>query len=190
MKIIKAIKNIIKRIIALEEDRSLKTWQDIEYFNKDWEKRIQRMAQYIRSGSTVLDLGCGQMWTIKFLPKNCKYIPVDYVKRNEEVIVCDFNKYEFPDLKVDIAFVSGCLEYVNDYEWFVKKITDCSNIAIVSYCALEDFPDLEERKNHAWVNHLRKVDLIEIFRENGFSLEKEDKTDSNNTIFVFRTVNE
>ena len=163
-----------------------KKWKDIEYFDPVWKDRIQMMAKLIPSNKKVLDLGCGEMWTKQFLQDGCTYYPVDYTNRgNQSIIICNFNKYEFPEIEVDFCFVSGCLEYVSDFEWFIKQISNVSQSCVISYCTLEKFPDLQKRKNRTWSNHLTKDALIKQFLNVGFKLIHEDITNSNNTIFLF-----
>jgi hypothetical protein len=168
--------------------KKIKTWENIEYFDESWKARISKMTNYISPGSSVLDLGCGKMWTREFIPADCIYIPVDYVRRDDHTIVCDFNKNEFPGSKADFAFVSGCLEYVKDYEWFIKQIANSSKKCILSYCTLEKFPDIKERENLTWVNNLKRDDVVKLFENNNFKLFNEDITESNNSIFVFHKI--
>lgn len=182
----KLIKKLLRKLFWFRKKDKVKTWQDIEYFNESWKNRIKQMTQYISPNSIVLDLGCGQMWTNEFLPINCKYIAVDYIKRDEKSIVCDFNQHQFTDINADIAFVSGCFEYVVDYNWFVNKIATYCNACVISYCTLEAFPNLQERKGLTWVNHLTKAEFINLFLNANFTLEKEDTTQTNNTIFIFK----
>ncbi len=144
------------------------------------------MATYIDPKTRVLDLGCGKMWLSEVLPKDCIYVPVDYVKRSDKTLVFDFNKYEFPGIPVDVAFVSGCLEYVEDFGWFIGEISKYSQTCIVSYCLLEQFPDIRVRRELAWVNNLDKLQLINLFVESGFKIIKEDITQTNNSIFIFK----
>lgn len=177
MKIIKNIKNIIWK---------KETWKDIEYFNEEWKNRIKLMSTYIEKNSTIIDLGCGEMWTKEFLPLGCNYYAVDYKKRSNDTIICDFNNYQFPNLNVDISFVSGCLEYIDDYLWFIKQITCFSNKCILSYCTIENFPDINDRKKKTWVNNLSRNEIVNIFKSAGFSLINEDVTISKNVIFVFK----
>jgi hypothetical protein len=175
--IFKLLKNLVKRKT---------TWKDAEYFDEAWKNRIKQMAAFIPQNATVLDLGCGKEWLKEFLPYNCCYWGCDYVSRNYETIICDFNKYQFPNLQVDICFVSGCLEYVEDYSWFIQKITEVSNYCIISYCSIDYFPNLKERTQRHWVNHLRNEELIDIFLKFNFSIEAITLTQTNNLILVFK----
>lgn len=176
------IKNLIKRFLPSSKVQK-KEWKDIEYFDTAWMNRTKTMASYIPVDKTVLDLGCGQMWLKNFL-KMKAYYPVDYKKRGDETIVCNFNKHEFPNVNTDYVFVAGCMEYVVDFEWFVKQIVTHSNNCVISYCCLEEFPDLDRRRGLTWVNNLSKNDLIKLFTSNGMTLIAEDECASN-SIFVF-----
>lgn len=159
-------------------------WQEFEYFDEAWQNRIRLMAGFIQPKSCVMDLGCGQLWLKNFLA-GCKYIPVDYTKRDAETIVCDFNKYQFPDRDVDCAFVSGCLEYVIDVEWFIGKIAEQANSCILSYCTIEKFPSISARESLGWQHNLTALDIERIFKSKGMRLTHMTETETKNTIFVF-----
>jgi hypothetical protein len=128
-------------------------WQNIEYFDADWKKRICKMAELIGDEKVILDLGCGKMWLRQFLGPEKVYLGCDYVKRDADTIVCDFNKYQFPDCQADLCFVSGCLEYVEDLNWFFDEIARHALVLVVSYCTYELSPDIRLRKSLGWVNH-------------------------------------
>ena len=160
------------------------TWQELEHFNESWKARIQEMAVVIDPASRVMDLGCGKMWLREFLP-NCTYIPVDYCDRGGQNIVCDFNQYQFPDCSVDCAFVSGCLEYLDDPNWFVGKIAGCSSRCVISYCTMEHYGNTSERLSRGWRNGLHAADLIDMFQRRGMVLSTRWLSTTGNTIFVF-----
>lgn len=160
-------------------------WRDIEYFDNSWKDRIRRMAGNIPPNATVMDLGAGEMFLKEFVGPN-HYFGADYIKRDPGIMVCDFNKYQFPSARTDVAFVSGCLEYVRDYRWFIGKIASSCNMAVVSYCTRDLLPDIEWRRKQAWRNHLKKRRLIELFEGNGMFLRKEEMTPTRNSIFVFQ----
>jgi hypothetical protein len=161
-----------------------RSWQGLEYFDESWKKRIEEMASYISPGESVIDLGCGKMW-LKPLLKNHSYHGVDYKRRDEDTIVADFNNHEFPDMVADVAFVSGALEYVEDYEWFIRQVCSHSSRCILSYCTTEQYPDLKSRKEKAWKSHLSRSFLLELFTKNGMCLDAENTAVAQNPIFVF-----
>jgi hypothetical protein len=161
-------------------------WKDFEYFDTAWMERIRLMAGYIpvETGS-VIDIGCGKMWLKKFIPVSCMYYGVDYIYRGESSHIYDLNKHEFPDDTFDIAFVSGCLEYINDYEWLIKRIALQSSKCIISYCTFDLFNGIPERTTLGWVNHLTETELTGIFSSHDMLLTSKDKTTTSNSIYVF-----
>jgi hypothetical protein len=160
-------------------------WKEIEYFSNDWIERVKIMAAYIPAKAMVMDLGCGNMSLKQFLKEN-KYIPVDYCQRDETTIVCDFNRHEFPTGKADVIFISGCLEYIRDYNWLLKQVCLAAPLVILSYCTIDQFSDPVQRHNNHWQNHLSAKNIRNLFYDNGFSLFKETMTPSNNHIFIFK----
>lgn len=173
------IKQLLKTIYKPQ-----KIWKDIEYFDESWKYRIEFMSTSIKPGSSILDLGCGKMWLKDYLPENCTYIPVDYTPRGPDCRIYDFNKYQFPQIQVDTAFISGCLEYIFDVDWFIDNICLFSNQCILSYCTTDQTKDLTIRNKRLWVNHLSSSELISLFIKHNFSgsciLQEE------NCIFVFK----
>ena len=163
-----------------------KSWEEIEYFDENWKGRISKMACFIDPNSSVMDIGCGKMWLKDYLPQNCEYIPVDYLKRSPECIVADFNKKQFPSRKTDVAFISGCLEYVKDYSWFISELCTHGNRVIISYCTTEKFPVRAIRKGYSWVNHLSSKDLINLFEDHSFHLQQITYAQNGEEIFIFK----
>ena len=161
-----------------------RSWRSIEYFDPSWTNRIQQMATYISPGKSVLDLGCGKMWLKQYLSGGT-YYPVDYTNRGEGVVVCDFNKKEFPEQHADVAFVSGALEYVEDAKWFVSHIAKNCSECVISYCIVEDYPKSSFRRKQAWVNDFSRDQVVQLFSDAGFQLKAEDTKIPKNRIFYF-----
>ena len=180
--IISVIKRVRDRLESLI--RRNRSWEKIEYFDHSWKKRIEVMASFIAPGESVIDLGCGKMW-LKPLLNNNTYWPVDYKYRDESTVLANFNKHEYPDIRADVAFLSGTLEYIEDYEWFVRQVSSRSNRCIVSYCTTECYPDLKMRIRKAWKSHLSRSSLLGLFAKNGMHLDAESTVVAANPIFVF-----
>jgi hypothetical protein len=159
-------------------------WEKNEYFNPEWELRVAQLAAFIPENCTVMDLGCGTMSLKKFL-NNQEYLPVDYKQRGPNTIICNFNKYEFPSEKADVYFISGCLEYMKDPEWFLKKCCQASTKLLLSYCTLEEFPSEKDRTQKNWQNNLTKDQIISIVTAAGFTLQDQGMTKTRNTLFIF-----
>jgi hypothetical protein len=179
-------KRLIGRLFNFLNNKK-KSWKEIEYFNPQWKERIIRMHEHIKDANSIVDYGCGEMWLKEFLGENVKYIGVDYTQRQEHTVICDFNKSEFPSIKTDAAFISGCLEYIEDYEWFIKNVCAYHNKCVISYCILDKFPDSEFRKARTWVNHLTEEDLISLFNKNSFKLIKKEY--ASNPIYLLERMN-
>ncbi len=146
-------------------------WEDFEYFDTAWKKRIFVMSMLIKDNETsILDLGCGKMWLKEYIPNKTQYYGCDRIKRDANTIVCDFNKKEFPVVKVDVCFCSGCLEYVDDVDWFFDKISNSSTSFILSYCTTDVYPSIRKRKSMGWVNHLSSSKLKKKIQSHGLVL--------------------
>jgi hypothetical protein len=180
---VKWIENWISNIF--NHSSRIKSWKDVEYFDESWKIRIETMSQFIDQNDSIIDLGCGKMWLKEFLHTSNIYIPVDYVDRGDRTIICDFNKYEFPKNIVDVSFISGCLEYINDYTWFLNNVCSQCNRCILSYCIFEKYPNLKNRKKSHWVNNLKEKDIIALFSDNGFYLTQHLISPTLNYIYCF-----
>ena len=174
---------ILNRLLLRINLRKI-TWEKIEYFDEVWKERIELMSKFISTNSDVIDLGCGRMW-LKDMVQVKKYYPVDYCYRGIDCIICDFNKYQFPNIRADVAFVSGALEYIADYNWFIKNIVIYTNRCIISYCITDEFQDFTARKERGWVNNLSKNELIAIFQKNNSHLSEYVRALNKYHIFIF-----
>ena len=147
-----------------------------------------QMACLIPPTASILDLGCGPMWLREFIGQENRYYPVDFIKRGTETLVCDFNKHEFPDIRADISFVAGCLEYVIDHEWFIEQIANHSEGCVISYNALDHFPSEPYRRALDWVNDLTEDQLASCFRRHDFVPSVRKLDEDNGSIFKFTRV--
>jgi hypothetical protein len=165
---------------------SKKGWKHNEYFLKDWEGRISFMANMIGSANSVLDLGCGPCWLRNYLKPGIAYYGCDYVQRFPETLVADFNKYEFPDIYVDVCFASGVLEYVSDVPWFISQCAKHCNMLIISYSSLDYCcHNLKQRKKLNWVNHYTEADVLNICFKNNLTLNNRSYYDKQ-SIFILK----
>jgi hypothetical protein len=167
--------------------RPEKNWKEIEHFDERWKKRIEIMCWYIDANDkSVIDLWCWKMWLKDYLNSDIKYTWVDYINRWDDMITCDLNTETFPDISADTIFISWCLEYITDYVKFIWEVANRSSKVIISYCSLEDNPDLKIRRNLWWKNDLTKLDIVRLFNNNNFSLIDYTYEIDNNNIFIFK----
>ncbi len=175
--------NAILRRLGL----SKRTWKDVETFDEKWKQRIQLMASFIpKEAQSILDVGCGKMWLREFIPPTVKYSGIDYVDRGDGCIVCNLNQAEFPEGPYDVIFVSGCLEYVEDYRWFLRTTAQrCRMRLLLSYCVLDHFDNLPQRRALAWVSDLTEAMLLEEAASAGMKLVSKAETPSSDRVYVF-----
>jgi len=161
-------------------------WENPQNFDQVWKKRIEIMATYLNSGEQVLDFGCGMMWLENFLKNENKYVPIDFIKRDDRTIVFDLNRDDFPEIYGGIAFLSGVLEYINDIDKFILELKNRNYVKIIlSYCTTEKIWKLSERKKLKWKNHESIFNLIRKFFPEYVLIALNDYI-SNNTILVFQ----
>jgi len=177
--------NLIKRLLVRNSIKNL-NWKSVERFSENWKSRIGRMASYISSDDTIIvDLGCGPMWLKAELGSGVQYIGVDYKDRGGRTVVCDFNLGQFPDINADVFFVSGCMEYVENWRWFVERISSRGKKCVISYCCFDIVSNEQLRAKNAWVSSATTVEIINEFAVNNMKLINTERFDVNNTIFVF-----
>lgn len=163
---LRRLKHRVARAGGGEAERPAPCWRDVEQFDEGWRVRLSAIARWVPAGTSVLDLGCGKQWLREALP-SCRYLPVDYVARSPDTIVCDFNRGDFPAEVADVAVVSGCLEYLEDPAWFVERISRVAGRCVISYNSIEQFPDVAFRRRMAWVNDLDCAALVALFERFG-----------------------
>lgn len=146
--------------------------EDIRKMNKqDWIKRIILMKDLIgEHNRSVLDIGCWEGELKEYLQGTIRYYGCDYVKRQQDTIVCDLNHYEFPTVDFDVAYISGSLEYMENLEWYFDQICKANHEVILSYSLLEYFPLIDIRKKKSWVNHLTVLEIMEYMKRRKFLL--------------------
>jgi len=156
-----------------------KEWKDIEYFSERFDLRTAKLIDLLDDSylvKDVLDIGCGLMFAKRYLYEKYginNYYGLDYKSRDNETIICDLNKKEFPSKYYDLFLVAGCLEYIKDVQWFFSRFVFCKKYALISYCSVELVPDLEKRRNGAWKNDLTALDIKNYMSGEGFVADKE-----------------
>jgi hypothetical protein len=142
-------------------------WGDPQSLSSDWDSRTRQMAGLVRPGESVIEFGAGRRLLEQTLPAGCRYIPSDLVDRGGGTLVCDLNASDLPDFpRVDLAFFSGVIEYVNDVPRLLRHLSASVSGVVVSYGVLELNP--KNRRRNGWVNDYSESELVGIFRQIGF----------------------
>lgn len=130
-----------------------KGWQEFEQSDTNALKRQRQgrkdraraMSQLIPEDVKVLmDIGCGEELLKEFLCKDIKYYGLDYCERNKETIICDINKEKLPDIKVDLYYMAGIIDYVIDIPNFIKQLSRAKYV-VMSKTRNERFIRLDDK---------------------------------------------
>ncbi len=168
------------------------TWEEKEptydFSKKEgpWDYRYRILLEHLpRNCRSVMDCGAGNMSLSHMLKDEIAYYPVDYKQNNPSTIVCDFNRGEFPRLKVDATFLCGILEYIENPNRFLKNICKRCGMVLMTYNVLSEKITMQQRRLLGWKSHLTTGDIVSIFEENRFRLVRELYTDAPETYLIF-----
>ena len=120
--------------------------------------------------TTVIDLGAASGMLEKYLNKNVTFIPVDYMKIRDDEVICDFNKYEFPDIdenkKNCCIIMCGIIQSVKDWKWLLRKSGELADTIIISHNDIvrvnRDFRREKLTWNNAVFNHQIVLEMQKI----------------------------
>jgi hypothetical protein len=136
--------------------------------------RAQLAAQFIPSGSRVLDLGAGGGETLHdLMPLGCSYQAVDRIAHGKGSLIGDLVGGDFPThaaTQSDIIVMLGTLEQVADLESLFTHLRFCKQDVILSYCPT-NLSSGRDRAALGFVNHLSYFELAQLFDRYGFRIE-------------------
>lgn len=120
--------------------------------------------------TTVIDLGAASGMLENYLNKNVTFIPVDYMKIRDDEVICDFNKYEFPDIDEDkkncCIVMCGIIQCVKDWKWLLRKSGESADTIIISHNDIvrvnRDFRREKLTWNNAVFNHQIILEMQKI----------------------------
>lgn len=144
-------------------------WEKEKALQDRWEDRTKMLGQHIKNGSKVFEFGAGNMRLKKYLPKNCIYIPSDFVRRTDEMHIIDLNKtlQEIP--KSNYIVFSGVLEYVKNLEKVLKFYSGYTENFLLSYAVLEAYPNIKNRRKEGWISDNSHQEILEIAKKINFN---------------------
>lgn len=164
-------------------------WSDLDD-NIDWDLmhfRVEMFSKWITEDiKSVVDYGAGKMFLKQYLNADVKYFPVDYIRRNEQTILCDLNSGIFPEMQTDAAICSGVLEFIYTAEQLLKHVCIHTNkMIILSYLGTDNFADIDGRRASAYVSDFSEQDIVNLMNDNGFNLIKEVCDPVNHACMVY-----
>lgn len=167
------------------------TWKDLE-LSTAWgedDNRIKVIAEWIpEDTASVADYGAGKLRLKGLLSVKTKYYPIDYIKRSEDTVICDFNEGVFPEIQAEISVCTATLVFVTTAKELLKHL--CKNtmkIIILSYVTGDTFADTEGRRASGYVGDLTEREIVDILFVEGFYLKEKRKDPANNidTLYLF-----
>ena len=132
------------------------------------------MSKLIPDCASLIDLGCRKDKIVKSLcPEGIEYYPVDYKKHDAEVIACNFNEGEFPDIKADVCLCALTAEYVELLPQFLNNLCNAAHKQILMLCRPVDKEcNLEYRWNYPFLTDFTEEFLLKTMTQNNFKLDK------------------
>ncbi len=136
--------------------------------------RAQLAAQFIPSGSRVLDLGAGGGEALAdLMPLGCSYQAVETIAHGKGSAIANLAGSEFPThaaTQSDIVVMLGTLEHVADVDSLFTQLRFCKQDVILSYSPT-DLTDERGRSASGFANHLSYYELAQLFDRYGFRTE-------------------
>ena len=132
------------------------------------------MNKLIPDCKSLIDLGCRKSKLVKAItpPRVLKYYPVDFQKHDDEVIACNFNSGEFPDIKADTCLCAFTAEYVEPLPQFLANMCNAAQKQILMLC--RPFTASEVHDTYRWENpfltDFTEEFLIKTMEQNNFQL--------------------
>ena len=168
--------------VHLSKETDIRRWSNSANLEAAWNERARLAGDFIPSGATVLDLGCGAMALEGYLPFGCQYLPCDVVRRDPRTVLCDFNEQPIPPAPGATHITClGVLEYLRDVPAFLRQLRTFQKPVVLSYCPTEFTAHLD-RKGLGWVNHLSLRDLAGELGAAGFFLQSSLRADHNQVL--------
>lgn len=167
---------------------------DIPYDDR-WNTRVEQMYALLPHDNTpIIDFGAGECH-LRQLAKDRPYHPVDQQPLAPDVLAVDLDDWahggvDLVDAK--IAFCSGVLEYLNDLEAFVRRVSTSFDLFVFSFNVFcgDHVVETEVRKKRLWKNHHTTGQLITLCEQFGLRVEvvKKSKPHSTNFEYIFLAV--
>lgn len=158
------------QITDLEHQRREK-WRDPTSFNPAWADRARLAAQFITPGSSVLDVGCGPLMSLReLLPEGCTYTGADLRQWSPAVVPIDLDAGEFPSGPFDVVAMLGVVGYLRDPALALRSARKSASRLIVSFAHPTMFGARQSREAKGWINHHSPSEWRVVMRDTGWTI--------------------
>ena len=144
----------------------------IEYLSGPKAIRIAHRiaAQFVSSGSRVLDIGAGHQSLRSVLPRDHSYYPADLIAVNDATILIDLNQGHFPSGSYDIGVLLGIAEFVHDPEKLLRNVRAAAPALVISYpCAGRE--QQSDRRQRGYFNDLTAESMAALLTSTGWRVD-------------------
>ena len=151
-------------------------------------RRRFAMAKLIPDCKSFMDLGCRKEKSVENIlpPKLAKYYPVYFKNRDDEVIACDFNKGEFPDIEADACLCTLTAEFVENLPRFLANMCNVTQRQILMWCRPVDKEIyVYYRWEHPFLTDFTEEFLIKTMEQNNFKLNAQYPDAKNRSVILY-----
>ena len=146
------------------------------------------MENLISDCTRILDLGCRKSKAAKsFCPKGVKYFPVDFKNYDDdEIVTCNFNEGEFPNIKADTCLCAFTAEYVEPLPQFLNKMCDAAQKQIlILACPVDNKHNRKFRWKNPFLTDFTEEFLIKTIEQNNFKLNAQYPAPNNSGVILY-----
>ena len=157
--------------VILEKRTLVERWSSLgDAESSRWHRRATIAATYLQGQPAVADIGCGLMILRAHLQHEQKYFPLDVISRNPLTVVCDLNHEKPQETEAKAAAMLGVIEYLHDPSSVLLHLSNQYKKLVVSYCFTDGPGAPANRREHGWVNDYSQREILELFRDSGWSI--------------------
>ena len=145
------------------------------------------MDKLAPDSTSLLDVGCRQDKFAKAVcPAHVKYYSVDFEAYDDEIIACDFNKDDFPDIKVDTCVCAFTAEFVERFPQFLVNMCNAAQKQILMWCRPVDKENsLGYRWEHPFLTDFTEEFLIKTMEQNNFRLNAQYPSPTARSVILY-----
>jgi len=178
------LRRFIRRAVGRSQDH---VEQNVGVGITEWPWRVRaavRLAEKLPlvPPCRVADYGCGKQTLRAALPADWTYVPIDYIERSSDTILCDFTR-QMPPGEYDLIFCLGVLEYLIEPGQLLRHALDHGRFLVVSYHGRQE-GDRGRRQREGWGSALSYDVLESLIREKGGMILEVNEQPRHERIYV------